>query len=120
MENKMEFLKQHGMDMESALSYLGDYETIDEIVKDFYDGLDEQLKQLEDLKNSADMTNYAIYVHALKSNYRSLGLKAYAETAYEHEMQSKANNAQYVNDNFLNLINDKEKIKKVIEEYKGL
>ena len=34
MENKMEFLKQNGMDMDSALSYLGDYETIDEIIRD--------------------------------------------------------------------------------------
>ena len=77
MENKMEFLKQNGMDMDSALSYLGDYETIDEIIRDFYDGLDSQLQQLEDLKNQKDMANYAIYVHALKSNYRSLGLKEY-------------------------------------------
>lgn len=120
MENKMEFLKQNGMDMDSALSYLGDYETIDEIIRDFYDGLDDQLKQLEDLKNSGDMTNYAIYVHALKSNYRSLGLKSYAEGAYQHEMQSKSNNIEYVRENFINLINDKEKIKKVIEEYKNL
>ena len=102
MENKMEFLKQNGMDMESALSYLGDYETIDEIIRDFYDGLDDQLKQLDDLKNSGDMTNYAIYVHALKSNYRSLGLKVYAEVAYQHEMQSKNNNLEFVVQNFDN------------------
>lgn len=120
MENKMEFLKQNGMDMDSALSYLGDYETIDEIIKDFYDGLDDQLNQLETLKNSNDMMNYAIYVHALKSNYRALGLKRYAEVAYQHELESKANNIEYVNQNFINLINDKEKIKKVIEEYKKI
>ena len=120
MENKMEYLKNNGMDMESALSYLGDYETIDEILLDFYDGLDEQLLQLEELKEKGDMPNYANYVHALKSNYRSLGLKAYAETAYQHEMASKEGNLDYVVNNFNNLIVDKDKIKKVIEEYKNI
>ena len=120
MENKMEFLKQNGMDMDSALSYLGDYETIDEIIRDFYDGLDSQLQQLEDLKNQKDMANYAIYVHALKSNYRSLGLKEYEEDAYQHELQSKANNIEFVENNFNTLINDKERIKRIIEKYKTM
>lgn len=120
MENKMEFLKQNGMDMDSALSYLGDYETIDEIIRDFYDGLDSQLQQLEELKNQKDMTNYAIYVHALKSNYRSLGLKEYAEDAYQHELQSKANNIEFIENNFNTLINDKERIKRIIEKYKTM
>ena len=35
----VEFLKQNGFDIDAAMGYLGDMETFDEILKDFYDGL---------------------------------------------------------------------------------
>jgi hypothetical protein len=38
------------------------------------------------------MPNYAILVHALKSNCRTLGISFYMDVAYRHELESKANN----------------------------
>ena len=32
MNNKVEFLKSNGVDIDAALSYLGDIETFDEII----------------------------------------------------------------------------------------
>ena len=114
----VEFLKQNGFDIETAMGYLGDMETFDEILKDFYDGLDEQLTELENVKT--DMTNYAILVHALKSNCRTLGITFYMDVAYKHELESKADNRAFVEENFAELISLKEKTKKIIEEYLGL
>lgn len=114
----VEFLKQNGFDIDTAMGYLGDMETFDEILKDFYDGLDEQLAELETVKN--DMPNYAILVHALKSNCRTLGITFYMDVTYKHELESKANNIEFVLSNFDELISLKEKTKKIIEEYLGL
>lgn len=114
----VDFLRENGFDIESAMGYLGDMETFDEILRDFYDGLDAQLIELESVKS--DMPNYAILVHALKSNCRTLGITYYVEVAYQHELESKANNSTFVNENFDELIVLKEKTKKIIEEYLGL
>ena len=104
MNNKVEFLKSNGVDIDAALSYLGDMETFDEIIKDFYDGMDGQLVELENFKNNSDMPNYAIAVHALKSNCRTLGIVPFAQIAYDHEMKSKENDVNYVNEHFSDLI----------------
>jgi len=117
MNEKMIYLKENGIDVDTALTYLGDMETFDEILRDFIDGLDNQLQQLEDTKNSGDISNYAILVHALKSNCRSLGIVKFADLAYQHEMESKAGNAEFVNRNFNDLVMEKDKVKEVAEKY---
>ena len=114
----VDYLKQNGFDIDTAMGYLGDMETFDEILKDFYDGLDDQLIELEKVKN--DMSNYAILVHALKSNCRTLGITFYMDIAYKHELESKANNNNFVIENFDELISLKEKTKRIIEQYLGL
>ncbi len=43
-----------------------------------------------------NMKEYAIRVHGLKGNARTLGADALADAAFEHEKQSKAGNAEYV------------------------
>ena len=117
MNNKVEFLKSNGVDIDAALSYLGDMETFDEIIKDFYDGMDGQLVELENFKNNSDMPNYAIAVHALKSNCRTLGIVPFAQIAYDHEMKSKENDVNYVNEHFSDLIQAKDKWKQIINTY---
>ena len=120
MNDKVLFLKQNGIDVDTALTYLGDMETFDEILKDFYDGLDNQMSELEQTKNNNDMPNYAILVHALKSNCRSLGITDFASLAYEEEMQSKAGNSAFINEHYPKLAAKKEETKIVIGKYLGI
>ena len=120
MNDKVMFLKQNGIDVDTALTYLGDMETFDEILKDFYDGLDNQLNELETTKNNNDMPNYAILVHALKSNCRSLGITDFAALAYEEEMQSKESNSAFINEHFPKLLAKKEEVKGIINKYLGM
>lgn len=120
MNDKVLFLKQNGIDVDTALNYLQDMETFDEILKDFYDGLDNQIAELDQTKKNNDMPNYAILVHALKSNCRSLGITDFASLAYEEEMQSKAGNSMFINEHFPSLVAKKEEVKQVISKYLGI
>lgn len=43
-----------------------------------------------------NLKDYAIWVHGLKGNARTLGADTLADTAFEHEKQSKAGNLEYV------------------------
>lgn len=112
------FLISKGFDLDAAINYTGDLETYHEILLDFYDGLDDQFKELKEKMN--DMPNYAILVHALKSNARTLGITALAEVAYNHELESKANNIDYVNNNIQALEDKVNEIKDIIGEYSNL
>ncbi len=118
--DKTAFLKENGINVDEALNYMGDFDTFNEILIDFYNGIDNQFAELEGFKNASDLTNYAIAVHALKSNCRSLGVTSFAEIAYNHEMQSKAGNLAYVNDNFKDLEQARDSFKNLISKYLSL
>lgn len=118
MNTKIDFLKQNGIDYDTALNYMGDFETYNEILVDFYNGIDDQLLELQNSIN--DMSNYSILVHALKSNFRSLGMTKYAEIAYQHELESKALNNDFVSSNFNSLIEAKDSFKQLVSKYMGL
>ncbi|MDD6879280.1 MAG: Hpt domain-containing protein [bacterium] len=116
--NNIEFLKQNGFNIDQALSYLGDIETFNEILKDFYDGLDDQVNEL--LSKKDDMPNYAILVHALKSNCRSLGIIRYADICYEEELKSKEGDSEFILEHCSKIVEEKEKVKNIIKTYLGL
>ena len=117
MSEKEQYLKDKGFNFEQALSYLGDMETFNEILKDFYDGLDNQMQEIEKYKQLNDMPNYAILVHALKSNCRSLGIIPFAYEAYKHELAGKDNNATQVSQEFDELYNETNKIVEIVKTY---
>ena len=66
------------------------------------------------------MPNYAILVHALKSNARSFGFNDLGEIAYEHEMKSKANDVNYVNEHYDELLKKINETINIIKQYKEL
>lgn len=116
-DNQKAFLISKGIDLDNAINYTGDLETYHEILLDFYDNID---NQFNDIKNSInDLPNYAILVHALKSNARTLGIKFLADEAYNHEMASKANDANYCISNLSKLEQAVNDTKVLIENYKN-
>ena len=74
---------------------------------------------LKNFKESSDMYNYAIQAHSLKSDARYLGFTRLAELSFAHENAGKENNVSYVYDNFDSLIEEANRIIKVICSYKG-
>ena len=110
-------LKNNNIDVEEGLRLLGDMEMYDETLQDFLDGSEERLEKLQKYYEENDMANYAIEVHALKSDSKYLGFKALAEMALEHQLKSEENNLNYIQDNYNNLINEYNNIITIIKEY---
>lgn len=114
-----EFLESNGIDVEHGLELLGDMEMYNETLEDFLTESETRLLNILKYKNEADMPNYAILVHAMKSDSKYLGFTTLAELSYNHEMQSKAGNVSYVNENYDSLIKEANRIINVVKEYLG-
>ena len=76
-----------------------------------------RIPNLKQYKESGDMENYAIQVHALKSDCKYLGFKGLAEYSYQHEIKSKEKNVEYVNEHFDELMSEYNRIYDIIKEY---
>jgi HPt (histidine-containing phosphotransfer) domain-containing protein len=110
-------LSSNGVDVEKGVELLGDMETYEEIMLDFLSQSSERLNELKKFKEEADMGNYAILVHALKSDSKYLGFTKLADMAYQHEMESKANNVEFVNNSFDELMSEANRIIELIHLY---
>lgn len=110
-------LTDNGVDLESAIDLLGDLSFYDETLEDFVTEQETRLDQLDDYLSKQDMENYAILVHAMKSDSKYLGFTKLAELAYEHELASKANNVDEVKTKFADLMEEAKRITNVAKEY---
>ena len=112
-----ELLEANGVDVNKSLELLGDMETYDETASEFLNESETRLKNIEDYKNISDMPNYAILVHAMKSDSKYLGFMKLAELSYNHEMASKANDVNFVNENYDELITEANRIIELVRKY---
>ena len=104
--------------MDKALEALGDMEMYNETFRDFEQELESKWSKLEEEKLAGDMENFAIDVHALKSDCKYLGFYNLADVAYEHELKSKENDKDFVDQNFNRLETEYEKVLNIVKEYK--
>ena len=112
------YLKENGIDIDNSLSLLGDINMYNEILKTFVEESKKRIPRIKKNKETGNMKDYAIDVHAMKSDSKYLGFKKLAEVSYEHELKSKENDIKFVNEHFDKLMNEYEKIKKIIDNYK--
>ena len=82
-------LVNNGVNVNKALELFGDMATYDDTLVTFLNDAENKLKQIDDYKEKADMANYAILVHSLKSDAKYFGFDKLAELAYDHEMKRK-------------------------------
>lgn len=120
MDNKLDFLRNKGVEVDAAVENMMDVETYNEMLDDYYDEIKADFNNLVGYKNNNDMENYAIQVHAMKSNARSFGFMKLGDIAYKHEMASKAKDVNFVNENFAELQNVVSEVYNMITEYKSL
>ncbi len=118
--NKIAFLESMGVDAKPSIENMMDIETYDEIMDDFYKELPNDLSKIDGFKNAFDMPNYAIAVHALKSNARSFGFMKLGDIAYAHEMASKAGDVNYINEHYNELLEEVKNVQDIIAKYKAL
>ena len=117
--NKEDILKNSGVDLDKSLELLGDMSMYDDTIKEFYNESQTRLKNIEEYKNTGDMPNYAILVHAMKSDSKYLGFTKLAELSYDHEMASKSNDQNYVNEHYEELIKEANRILEIAKKYIG-
>lgn len=113
----IEYLKNNDIDVDSAIEILGDIDMYNDTLKDFLDLSEERINNIEKYKNDSDMENYAIEVHALKGDSKYLGFTKLAELALEHQLKSQDGDADFVNNNYDDLMNEAKRIIKVCKEY---
>lgn len=95
-----ELLVQNGIDVDGSLEFWGDIESYQESLKEFYNELDQKIKNLEYYKDSNDTENYGILAHSIKSECKYLGMMNQAEVFFSHEKAGKENNINYINEHF--------------------
>ena len=113
-------LISNGVNIQKSLELFGDMETYNDTLHDFLSEVEGKLAKIKAYKEVSDMANYAILVHSLKSDAKYFGFEKLAELAYNHEMESKANNMYYVTDHFDELMQEANRIVSLVKQYMGI
>ena len=95
-ESGLEALAQAGINIKLGLSYCGDREGLRDIVRMYHSQGEGRNGQIQQLYEEENWKNYAIAVHALKSNSKGIGAEALAELALNLEMAGKENRVDYI------------------------
>ena len=112
-------LTNNGVDIKASLEFLGDMSMYDDTLNEFLNGINTKLDDIKKYKEASDMPNYAIQVHSLKSDAKYLGFSKLADLAFQHEMESKNNNVEFVNSNYDSLIAEANRVLSVVKQYTG-
>ena len=112
-------LENNGVDLEYAVSLLGDLAFYDETLETFLEENKTRVPNIEKYKNKQNMEDYAILVHALKSDAKYLGFMSLVDIAYAHELASKANNIDEVNKTYDKLVKEINKYTELAHKYLG-
>ena len=112
-----DYLLKNGIDYNKGVELLGDLDTYKDTLSNWYKECHQKFEDMKLAKLKHDMPNYAIVVHALKSDSKYLGFDKLASMSYEHEMKSKANDQEYVDSNFSNLEREFIRTTIIVEKY---
>ncbi len=112
-------LKNNGIDVDSGVALLGDMEMYQDTLGDFLDEQEDRLSNIEKYKNAGDMENYAILVHAMKSDSKYLGFTKLAELSLDHQLKSQDGDVNYINEHFDELMDEANRITNLVKEYLG-
>lgn len=113
-------LIENGANVKKALELFGDMETYDQTLEVFLSEVPQKIQKIKDYKEIGDMANYAIQVHSLKSDARYFGFDTLADIAYQHELESKANNMYYVTEHFDELMKETNRVINLVKKYMGV
>ena len=113
----IKILKDNDIDVDKSLEILGDMDMYNELLNDFLEVSSERMPRLEESFNNRDMKNYAIDVHAIKSDSKYLGFTKLAEMALEHQLKSEDNDIDYINSHYDEFISEVNRIINLVVEY---
>ncbi len=114
------YLVSNGVNVEKSLELFGDMEMYDATLNDFVEDVEKRIDSLKKFRETGDMQNYAIEVHALKSDARYLGFTTLADLSYESELKSKAGDIMFVQENHPKIMAEAKKMVDIAKQYLGL
>ena len=110
-------LTSNGVNVDGSLELFGDISIYNETLEDFLNTVDQKLADIKKYKEEADMKNYAILVHSLKSDSKYFGFTELAKLSLDHELKSKDGDKEYVKKHFDELENEYKRIIDVVSKY---
>lgn len=113
----LDYLKTNGFNVNRSIELLGDVDSFNETLTDFYNKLPNKIQKIKQYKNENDLENYTIEVHSLKSDCKYLGLTSIADLSYEHELKAKEKDTTYINEHCKELEKEVEKYQAIINKY---
>ena len=111
------YLEKNGVDINKSIDLLGDMEMYNSTIEEYRNGMEDRWNKLVQYKEQKDMENYAIDVHALKSDCKYLGFTTLADIAYSHELKSKEKDINYIEEHFEELEKEFNRVKEIVNNY---
>ena len=110
-------MKENNIDYNKGIELFGSIDMYNSMLSDWYKGINDKWNKIISYKNNKDMTNYSIEVHSLKSDSKYFGFTRLAELSLNHELKSKENDIEYVNNNFIELENEFKNVCNIVNNY---
>ena len=114
---KEDYLEENNIDYKNGIELFGSMDMYNNMLSDWYKGINDKWSKIVTYKNNKDMTNYSIEVHSLKSDSKYFGFTRLAELSLNHELKSKENDIEYVNNNFNELEIEYRRIMNIVNNY---
>ena len=114
---KEDYLEENNIDYKNGIELFGSMDMYNNMLSDWYKGINDKWSKIISYKNNKDMTNYSIEVHSLKSDSKYFGFTRLAELSLNHELKSKDNDIEYVNNNFNELEIEYRRILNIVNNY---
>lgn len=112
---RYESLIRKGVDVQAGIELCGGEESYLEVLKAFVKNAPVQQRNLSQSLKLGDYRRYTVSVHALKSAAASIGALKLSEISRMHEEAGNKENIAYINEDFVNLIEEYGEIVKAIE-----
>lgn len=112
---RYESLIRKGVDVQAGIELCGGEESYLEVLKAFVKNAPVQQRSLSQSLKLGDYRRYTVSVHALKSAAASIGALKLSEISRMHEEAGNKENIAYINEDFVNLIEEYGEIVKAIE-----
>lgn len=112
---RYEGLIQKGIDVQAGIELCGGEESYREVLKAFMNNAPVQQRDLFLSLKQEDYEKYTVLTHALKSASASIGALKLSELARMHEGAGGKKNILYINEDFVNLMEEYREIVKAIE-----
>ncbi len=110
-------LKDNGVDVDRGIELFGDLDTYNEMLEDFIQEAEKKMGRINSFKEEEDLENYSILVHSLKGDAKYFGFTKLGELAYQHELESKSGNLDFVQENYLKLDEEFKRIMDILKRY---